>query len=73
MSHEFRTPLNGVLGNAQLLQMSDLGAEDQAYLSAIVASGNTLLSLTNDVLDMSKIEAASIALARDEFSLRGCV
>ncbi len=73
MSHEFRTPLNGVLGNAQLLQMSDLGAGDQAYLSAIVTSGNNLLSLTNDILDMSKIETASIVLERGEFSLRECV
>ena len=73
MSHEFRTPLNGVLGNAQLLQRSDLGAEDQAYLSALLVSGNKLLSLTDDVLDMAKIEAASIVLEQGEFSLRGCV
>ena len=73
MSHEFRTPLNGVLGNAQLLQMSDLGAEDRSYLSALLVSGKKLLALTDDVLDMAKIEAASIVLEQDEFSLRECI
>ena len=73
MSHEFRTPLNGILGNAQLLQMSNLGAEEKAYLSDLIASGKKLLSLTNDILDMSKIEAAAMELEQGEFSLRGCV
>ena len=58
MSHEIRTPLNGVLGMAQLLLMPGLAEEDRmTYARTIVNSGQTLLSLLNDILDMSKIEA----------------
>ena len=69
MSHEIRTPLNGVLGMAQLLQMSDLGRqEDQAYVRTILDSGNTLLTLLNDILDLSKIEAGKLDLVASDFS-----
>src|ERR1019366_9224896 len=73
MSHEIRTPLNGVLGNVQLLEMTDLDADQRAYLSAITASGNNLLSLINDILDLSKIEAERLTLARSPFNLRACI
>ena len=72
MSHEIRTPLNGVIGNAQLLEMSDLSREQKEYLSAIMLSGSNLLSLINDILDLSKIEAEKITLELSDFSLRGC-
>ena len=73
MSHEIRTPLNGVIGNAQLLEMSDLGREEKEYLAAIILSGNNLLSLINDILDLSKIEADKVVLEKADFSLRNCM
>lgn len=65
MSHEIRTPLNGVLGMAQLLlsgEMSD--AERRNCARVIMHSGQTLLALLNDVLDLSKIEAGRLAIER---------
>lgn len=63
MSHEIRTPLNGVLGMAQLLMLPDLGTgERQEYARTILSSGQTLLSLLNDILDLSKIEAGKLEL-----------
>jgi len=72
MSHEIRTPLNGVIGNAQLLEMTEPTAEQKEYLSAIMLSGSNLLSLINDILDLSKIEAEKVVLEQADFSLRGC-
>jgi len=72
MSHEIRTPLNGVIGNAQLLEMTEPTGEQKEYLSAIMLSGSNLLSLINDILDLSKIEAEKVALENVDFSLRGC-
>jgi signal transduction histidine kinase/CheY-like chemotaxis protein len=65
MSHEIRTPMNGVLGMAQLLLMPDLTEhERQEYVRTILNSGQTLLSLLNDILDLSKVEAGKIELER---------
>lgn len=61
MSHEIRTPMNGVLGMAQLLRMPDLkDSERQKYAQVILDSGQNLLTLLNDILDLSKIEAGKI-------------
>lgn len=57
ISHELRTPMNGVLGAAQLLDSTRLEATQREYLSIIRNSGDNLLSLLNDILDMTKIEA----------------
>ena len=58
MSHEIRTPLNAVIGFSELLQNDDIPAEERKeYLKSVSYSGNSLLSLINDVLDLSKIEA----------------
>ncbi|MCX7143350.1 MAG: ATP-binding protein [Proteobacteria bacterium] len=73
MSHELRTPLNGVLGNAQLLEMLEPTGEQQEALSAINLSGSRLLSLVNDVLDMSQLEAEKVVLEPADFSLRKCL
>lgn len=68
MSHELRTPMNGVLGMAQLLKMPGLSEDERLeYAEAILESGNTLLSLLNDILDLSKIEANALELRPESF------
>jgi len=63
MSHELRTPLNGILGYAQiLLQNKDLSPLQQDALNIIYQSGNHLLTLINDILDLSKVEAGKLEL-----------
>src|SRR3954454_22571664 len=62
MSHEFRTPLNGVLGMARLLESTRLTAEQRAYAAAIRDSGEHLLTLVNDVLDFAKLGAGKVDL-----------
>jgi signal transduction histidine kinase len=73
MSHELRTPLNAILGFSQVLRDQMVGPvnEKQAeYLDDIVSSGNHLLALINDVLDLSKVEAGQVELDVHPFSLR---
>jgi PAS domain S-box-containing protein len=63
MSHEIRTPMNGVLGMAQLLQMPGLTETERIdYAGVIISSGQILMSLLNDILDLSKIEAGKVTL-----------
>lgn len=62
LSHEFRTPLNGVLGMARLLEGTRLTAEQRAYVTALRESGDHLLSLVNDVLDFARLGATAIDL-----------
>ena len=62
LSHEFRTPLNGVLGMARLLEGTRLTAEQRAYAAALRESGDHLLSLVNDVLDFARLGATAIDL-----------
>ncbi|AFZ36220.1 GAF sensor hybrid histidine kinase [Stanieria cyanosphaera PCC 7437] len=70
MSHELRTPLNAILGYAQLMQRaSNLSQEHQEYINIIDSSGEHLLSLINDVLEMSKIEAGQTFLNETSFDL----
>jgi len=63
MSHEIRTPLNGVLGMAQVLAHSKLTPDQAEQVSVILDSGNTLMVLLNDILDLSKIEAGRMECA----------
>jgi signal transduction histidine kinase/AmiR/NasT family two-component response regulator len=62
MSHEIRTPLNGVLAMAQIMAMSDLGDQQRERLDVIRRSGESLLAVLNDILDLSKIEAGRMEL-----------
>ncbi len=62
MSHEIRTPLNGVMGMAQLLRMADLPEREAHYVDTILTSGEALLTLINDILDLSRIEAGLLEL-----------
>jgi signal transduction histidine kinase len=67
MSHEIRTPLNGVLAMAQIMEMSQLDPRQRERLSVIRNSGETLLTVLNDVLDLSKIEAGKMELEITDF------
>lgn len=69
MSHEIRTPLNGVLGMAQLLLQGDLGEAQRRQVAALHRSGESLLVLLNDVLDISKIESGKIGFDARPFNL----
>jgi PAS domain S-box-containing protein len=69
MSHEIRTPLNGVLGMAQAMAADDLSLEQRRRLDVVRQSGETLLNILNDLLDMAKIEASKIEVETVEFDL----
>ena len=69
MSHEIRTPLNGVLGMAQAMAADALPCAQRQRLTLIQQSGQTLLAVLNDVLDLSKIEAGKLELETLDFSL----
>jgi signal transduction histidine kinase len=70
MSHEIRTPLNGVLGMAQAMAASELPSLQRERLSVIQQSGETLLVILNDILDLSKIEAGKLELEDGVFDLQ---
>ncbi|MFB2897689.1 ATP-binding protein [Aerosakkonemataceae cyanobacterium BLCC-F50] len=69
MSHELRTPLNAILGFTQVLALHSLDEEQQEYLGIIGRSGEHLLSLINDVLEVSKIEAGLVTFNENSFNL----
>ena len=72
MSHELRTPLNAIIGFSQVLRdglFGEVNAKQQEYLEDILTSGNHLLALINDVLDLSKVEAGQVQLELAPFSL----
>ena len=69
MSHEIRTPLNGVLAMAEVMAMGELGATQRDRLDVIRRSGELLLAVLNDVLDLSKIEAGKLTLFEEDFDV----
>ncbi|HEY6901465.1 MAG TPA: response regulator [Puia sp.] len=73
MSHEIRTPMNGIIGMASLLNRTHLSKEQRGYTDTIRSCSDTLLTVINNVLDFSTLEAGKIALEEKETDLRTCV
>jgi signal transduction histidine kinase len=76
MSHELRTPLNAIIGFSEVLSermFGDINDKQAEYISDILASGQHLLTLINDILDLSKIEAGRMELELSEFDLPGTI
>lgn len=73
ISHELRSPLNGVIGMVDMLLETKLDKEQQRYANVVRSSAHGLLNIINDILDFSKIEAGKLALEEIEFDLRECI
>lgn len=70
MSHEIREPMNGVLGMTRLLLETPLSEEQQGFVKAVLDSGQALLTIINDILDLSRMEAGRLELDSIDFDLR---
>ena len=73
MSHEVRTPMNGILGMISLLSDSDLNQEQMGMIETIQSSGDTMMTILNDILDLSKIEAGKLFIEKRSFKLKDCI
>jgi signal transduction histidine kinase/CheY-like chemotaxis protein len=72
-SHELRTPLNSILGFAQLLQLSELGAEDSDGVDRILGAGRHLLALINELIDIARIESGDLGLSLEPVLVRSLI
>lgn len=70
ISHELRTPMNGVIGFVELLQATELKPEQAEYLQAVQSSGRLMLALINDILDFSKIQSKKLTVEKIGFDFR---
>jgi len=73
VSHEIRTPINGIMGFADLLSSSELSSEQREQVSMIRTSGVSLVKLINDILDLSKIEAGRVDIEHSPYALHKCI
>ena len=73
MPHELRTPMNGVLGMSEILEMTGLTEEQQGYLKHLNQSGENMLSLVDNLLDFTSLEAGMTKVKSAEFNLRNCI
>ncbi|MBN2007756.1 PAS domain S-box protein [candidate division KSB1 bacterium] len=73
MSHEIRTPMNGIMGMIELLLNAPITEEQQHYVETVQDSAESLLSIINDILDLSKVEAGKMVLINEPFNLRSKV
>ncbi|MBO9475951.1 response regulator [Shimia sp. R11_0] len=72
MSHEIRTPMTGIMGMADLLSQTHQTPEQREYTQTIIGSSRSLLTIINDILDLSKMDAGKMEISETEFRVREC-